>query len=574
QTVAFGSMVGPDGTPENAVDAYLFTAGGSLRRLTSYSGRTVTAGVMTLSLSPDGAKLAYTFMLSAGGGTEEVHLIDLATGADRTLATDTQGCVQPEIICPGINCFFPCVHNPRVASNGSVVYAVSRQQPFYVISPDGSAVNLPVYSGWLAPAPQRFVSSDGHVVFTSSAPAGPTFAAAATNVYLMNLDGTDIRNVTGFSNPSIYSQNAVISADGSTIAFESTYEPSSGGGNQTTRVFVMRSDGSGLRAAASGADSSASPSLSADGSLLAFAQSGQVYLLNTASQNPAAAVTHLRFSTARDPVLSDDGSKIAFTIGPSDGGRGAVYEIASTGGAPAPVFSPVALNNGGVVGVAGTEAPSSGSLVSVYGLNFGDDEMVQAQTLPLPATLGNLSLLVNGRPIPLFSITPWQVSGHLSQSTPAGPATFQVRLTDGTASNKITADVQASAPAVFMYSAPGSQSGTVYWQAAAFHAGTATAADAEHPAAAGERLETYGTGLGQTNPTVAAGVASPASPPARAVVTPSVTIGNQPARVTFAGLVPGLVGVYQINVVVPSGLSSGQQPLVWGQNAGGSIFIR
>jgi uncharacterized protein (TIGR03437 family) len=110
-----------------------------------------------------------------------------------------------------------------------------------------------------------------------------------------------------------------------------------------------------------------------------------------------------------------------------------------------------------------------------------------------------------------------------------------------------------------------------YWQAAAFHKGTAVPADLAHPAKAGETLEIYGTGLGKTDPMIAAGVASPASPPARSLFVPKVIIGDAPATVTFAGLVPGLAGVYQVNAVVPQGLAPGLQGLGWLMGDTGSI---
>jgi uncharacterized protein (TIGR03437 family) len=157
---------------------------------------------------------------------------------------------------------------------------------------------------------------------------------------------------------------------------------------------------------------------------------------------------------------------------------------------------------------------------------------------------------------------------------PAGAASFQVKF-EGGSGNTVTAQVEATGPSVYAFSAQGVQAGATYWQAAAFHPGTATPADANHPAGAGETLETYGNGLGVTNPAVAPGGASPASPLAWAIVKPQVMIGNQPAQVTFAGLVPGLAGVYQVNVVVPPGLPPGQQPLVWGiDNRGASIYVK
>ena len=70
---------------------------------------------------------------------------------------------------------------------------------------------------------------------------------------------------------------------------------------------------------------------------------------------------------------------------------------------------------------------------------------------------------------------------------------------------------------------------------------------------------------------VVAGVASPASPPARSLFVPNVIIGDASATVTFAGLVPGLAGVYQVNAVVPQGLAPGLQGLGWLMGDTGSI---
>ena len=72
-------------------------------------------------------------------------------------------------------------------------------------------------------------------------------------------------------------------------------------------------------------------------------------------------------------------------------------------------------------------------------------------------------------------------------------------------------------------------------------------------------LTIYATGLGRTTPAVETGVPSPAEPLASALIPPTVTIGGQPVEVQFAGLTPGEIGVYQINVrvtdAVPLGLS-------------------
>lgn len=42
------------------------------------------------------------------------------------------------------------------------------------------------------------------------------------------------------------------------------------------------------------------------------------------------------------------------------------------------------------------------------------------------------------------------------------------------------------------------------------------------------------------------------NPLSTTILTPTVTIGGVPARVTFSGLAPFFVGYYQVNVQVPS----------------------
>jgi uncharacterized protein (TIGR03437 family) len=66
-----------------------------------------------------------------------------------------------------------------------------------------------------------------------------------------------------------------------------------------------------------------------------------------------------------------------------------------------------------------------------------------------------------------------------------------------------------------------------------------------------QKLIIYLTGLGATTPAVNAGEASPSSPPATAVVTPTITLGGVNIFTLFAGLAPDQVGVNQINAQVP-----------------------
>jgi uncharacterized protein (TIGR03437 family) len=582
-TILFAASMAADGTPLAATNLFIFSLAQNLplQQLTNYTAAQPWAGVTSMAC---GRGTAVYASAPAGLGTsEEVHFINTNNGADRTLTTDKEGCIQP--LC--IGCARPCVGPVHLSTDGTrVLYAVARQQPFFVVNVDGSGLTrLPVYQGGLAPSPKRAIAG-GTAVFTSSAPSGPTFAAAATDVYLINLDGTGLKQVTKFGDPSFYAINATISEDGTLIAFESNY---SGGGPQSSnQVWLVRSDGTGLRQLSVGPGAASGPSISADGSTVAFVQGGQVLRASTAPQAvPPIARTAYSISEARDAVLSDDASEVVFTVGPSLQSSAAVYRI-DTFSHPHPgplelikIYAPRFLSPNGVASILGG-APSPGSLFSMYGANLGPDELVQANGFPLPtslkepSSLNEISLYVNGQAVPLLAVTPWQINAQLPQSVPVGTAKFQVHDSDGFNLGAVSATVEDFAPMNFVY--PFASGRVSYQQAAAFHAGTGMAADMDHPAVAGETLEIYGLGLGVTNPMVQAGAASPSSPLARSVQTPRVQIGGRDATVTFAGLVPGFAGLYQVNAVVPAGLAAGLQSVLWragsGAVGGSSVAVK
>ena len=82
------------------------------------------------------------------------------------------------------------------------------------------------------------------------------------------------------------------------------------------------------------------------------------------------------------------------------------------------------------------------------------------------------------------------------------------------------------------------------------------------PAAAGDTVVIYCTGLGAVTPEVPAGTPASLTQLSRTVNPVSVLIGGQPARVDFAGLAPGYAGLYQVNAVVPQGTPGGNSVTV------------
>ena len=77
------------------------------------------------------------------------------------------------------------------------------------------------------------------------------------------------------------------------------------------------------------------------------------------------------------------------------------------------------------------------------------------------------------------------------------------------------------------------------------------------PANRGKFILISCTGLGAVTNPPATGAPASASPLSMTTATPSVTIGGVPGTVSFSGLSPGFVGLYQVNVQVPAGAPTG-----------------
>src|SRR6185369_3394110 len=77
----------------------------------------------------------------------------------------------------------------------------------------------------------------------------------------------------------------------------------------------------------------------------------------------------------------------------------------------------------------------------------------------------------------------------------------------------------------------------------------------DSPAHAGDTLILYCSGLGLVDPPVVSG----STPGSLSTTTNEVqlTMGDRPAKISFAGVAPGLVGLYQVNAIVPGAIPAG-----------------
>ena len=81
------------------------------------------------------------------------------------------------------------------------------------------------------------------------------------------------------------------------------------------------------------------------------------------------------------------------------------------------------------------------------------------------------------------------------------------------------------------------------------------------PAVPGETLTFYGIGFGPVTPATPS-FAGQVAQGQSALATPiEFKFGSFPGAITYAGLAPGLVGLYQFNVTVPAGVDDGDVPL-------------
>ena len=266
-------------------------------------------------------------------------------------------------------------------------------------------------------------------------------------------------------------------------------------------------------------------------------------------------ITSLKYSKVVDATISDDGTRVAFAIGPFTGGTGAIYSVNSDGTTQAAAYAPRTISLNGVVGAAAGSPVTAGSLATAYGTNFTLDTLIGASSLPLPSSLGGVSLLINGNAAPMSAVSPWQINAQVPPETPVGTGTFSAAFADGSSTTPVSATVVALGPSIYLLP------DISFSQGAVFHGNTATPADPAHPAIAGEALVMYASGLGQTNPVVPAGLGAPANPPAVATITPQVSVGSKTAQLLFSGLAPGFVGLYQVNFVLPAGLLPGPQSI-------------
>ena len=251
----------------------------------------------------------------------------------------------------------------------------------------------------------------------------------------------------------------------------------------------------------------------------------------------------------------------------------------------APAAQPALLETGGLVNAARMSAYGErglfgprllplapGSAVVVQGENFIADRYIEAESSPLPTTLGGVRVRIDGREVPLFAVGPQRIEAQLPWAL--GGETLRA---DGLALAEIVVESGGlrSRPRLFWAAryAPGvfTVSGSGQGRALALFAGTTTLAaplDADRnsrPARAGDVLEIYAAGLGTVQPQQTDGrnscptndvcLSNGSNAVLRhTVARPRVWIGDYELaaeNIRFSGLAPSMIGINLVVVEVP-----------------------
>ncbi len=275
------------------------------------------------------------------------------------------------------------------------------------------------------------------------------------------------------------------------------------------------------------------PTVSANGS-----SNGIVWLLEggyggTLHAYDASNVAHELYNSQMKTSRDSLGSFVRFTVPTVANGK--VYS--GTGNSLA-VFGllnqPPQPSLSAVVNAAsfqpGPVAP--GSLISIFGMNLAQSTAF-SQPGGFSATLGGVTLSINGVPTPLQFVSASQINAQVPFEVAAGLATAELRL-PAMPPAAIQFQIAPAAPGIF--------------------------ASGPNQASAGSLIAVYLTGQGAVEPPVATAAPAPTSPLARATYPVTATVGGQPADITFAGLSPGSVGLFQVNLRLPL-LGPGSYPV-------------
>jgi uncharacterized protein (TIGR03437 family) len=234
-------------------------------------------------------------------------------------------------------------------------------------------------------------------------------------------------------------------------------------------------------------------------------------------------------------------------------------------GASFVAFAPATSTNAGSY----VTTAAAGTIAAAFGSNMATRIEV-AKGLPLPTTLGGVTVMVDGEPAGLFFVSPQQVNYQVPEGVLPGSAQVTV-MRDGAVVAQGALNLDVVAPSLFTLDASGNgtPAGILLRVKANGQQAYETLTKSAIKRQPGDKLflVLFGTGWSgaeDSDGNAANGFAE----------NLQVTIGNSNAPVLFAGKAPGFAGLEQMNIEIPSNVSGSNLNLLIKVNDGEGKLMR
>ncbi|MCU1259836.1 MAG: repeat containing protein [Bryobacterales bacterium] len=256
--------------------------------------------------------------------------------------------------------------------------------------------------------------------------------------------------------------------------------------------------------------------------------------------------------------------------------RAGNVSVADTGDNLIRLLTPVPqapiITSNGVIGAGNFGALKSiapGSWIEIYGSNLAADSRgwasIDFNGINAPTSLDGTRVTIGGQAASVDYISAGQVNAQVPQNVAAGTQQLTITTSAGTsAPYSVTVNPTApglDAPAAFNI-------GGTQYMAALFTDGKTyvlppgtISGIISRQAKPGETIVIYGVGFGDVTPGIPAGQLVQQMSTLAAEF--QLTFGQQPATLSYEGLAPGAVGLYQFNAVVPNVANSDAVPVTF-----------
>ncbi len=234
---------------------------------------------------------------------------------------------------------------------------------------------------------------------------------------------------------------------------------------------------------------------------------------------------------------------------------------------PTPTISPSGIVTAGNYGGSPAIAPST--WIEIFGFNlattlsqtWGGADFIGNNA---PTALGGTTVTVAGKPAFVYYVSPGQVDVQVPSGVPTGTQPIVV-TTAGGSSTPYSITVNATQPGLL---APPSFILNGVQNVVALFSNTLTyvlpinvPGVVTSRARTGDTITFYGIGFGLVTPDTPAGLIVQQQNALQSQL--QISFAGVPANVTYAGLAPQYVGLYQFNVVVPNVAASNSVPVTF-----------